>query len=167
MAVQNELSIIITGGTASGKTSMLNVVANFFPPNQRILSLEDTRELILPSALHWVPLETRLPNPEGKGGIAMLDLIVNSLRMRPDRIVLGEMRKHEEAMVLFEAMHTGHSVYATFHANNAEETINRLTNPPIDVPKILLPAISMNIVMYRIGYPLVINSLEQGDCLEE
>ena len=70
----------------------------------------------------------------------MLDLLVNSLRMRPDRIILGEMRKKEEAMVLFEAMHTGHSVYATVHANNAEETVNRLTNPPIEVPKALLPA---------------------------
>ena len=89
MAVQNELSVIIAGGTASGKTSMLNAIANFFPPNQRILSLEDTRELMLPKILHWVPLETRLPNPEGKGGITMFDLVVNSLRMRPDRVLVG------------------------------------------------------------------------------
>jgi len=115
MSVQNELSIIITGGTASGKTSMLNVIANFFPPNQRIISMEDTRELKLPDILHWVPLETRLPNPEGKGGINMLDLTVNSLRMRPDRIVVGEIRRKAEAEVLFEAMHTGHSVYGTLH----------------------------------------------------
>ena len=97
MAVQNELSIIIAGGTASGKTSMLNGIANFFPPNQRILSLEDTRELVLPKILHWVPLETRLPNPEGKGGITMFDLVVNSLRMRPDRVLVGEIRKRAEA----------------------------------------------------------------------
>jgi len=148
MAVQNELSIIITGGTASGKTSMLNVVANFFPPNQRILSLEDTRELILPSALHWVPLETRLPNPEGKGGIAMLDLIVNSLRMRPDRIIVGEIRRRKEAEVLFEAMHTGHSVYGTLHANNVRETINRLTQPPIELPKQILSALSLIVVQH-------------------
>ncbi len=146
MAVQHELSTVVSGGTASGKTSMLNVLANFFPPNQRIISIEDTRELMLPQVLHWVPLETRLPNPEGKGGIDMLDLVVNSLRMRPDRILMGEIRKKKEAEVLFEAMHTGHSVYGTLHANNARETINRLTNPPIDLPKQILSALSLIVV---------------------
>src|SRR3989338_4716998 len=140
MAVQNELSIIVTGGTASGKTSMLNAISNFFPSNQRIISLEDTREIVLPKTLHWVPLETRLPNPEGKGGIEMLDLIINELRMRPDRIIVGEIRRKAEAEVLFEAMHTGHSVYGTLHANNVKETINSLPNPPIDLPKQILNA---------------------------
>jgi len=148
MAVQNELSVIISGGTASGKTSMLNVLSNFFPSNQRIISIEDTRELMLPNALHWVPLETSLPNPEGKGGVEMLDLIVNSLRMRPDRIIVGEIRRKKEAEVLFEAMHTGHSVYGTLHANNVRETINRLVNPPIDLPKQLIPAISLIAVQH-------------------
>ncbi|MBS3131163.1 CpaF family protein [Candidatus Woesearchaeota archaeon] len=148
LAVQNELSIIIAGGTASGKTSMLNVLCNFFHPNQRIISVEDTRELTLPNNLHWVPMETRLPNPEGKGGISMLDLVVNSLRMRPDRIVVGEIRRQKEAEVLFEAMHTGHSSYATLHANNVRETINRLTNPPIGLPKQMLSAVSLVIVQH-------------------
>ena len=149
LGIQYELSILIAGGTGSGKTSMLNVVSNFFPPNQRILSIEDTRELKLPSNLHWVPLETRLPNPEGKGGVTMLDLLVNSLRMRPDRIVVGEIRRKAEAEVLMEAMHTGHSVYATIHANNADETITRLTNPPIDIPKQMLSSLSMILVQNR------------------
>ncbi len=149
LAVQNELSMIISGGTGSGKTSTLNAIANFFPPNQRIISIEDTRELTLPNTLHWVPLETRLPNPEGKGEITMLDLVVNSLRMRPDRIIMGEIRRQREAEVLFEAMHTGHSVYATLHANNAEETVMRLTNPPINVPKLMLSAVSMILVQNR------------------
>ena len=148
MAVQNELSVIIAGGTASGKTSMLNGLANFFPPNQRILSLEDTRELMLPKILHWVPLETRLPNPEGKGGITMFDLVVNSLRMRPDRVIVGEIRKRAEAEVLFEAMHTGHSVYGTLHANNVRETVNRLTEPPIGLPKQILSALSLVVVQH-------------------
>ncbi|MAG91772.1 hypothetical protein CMO83_03790 [Candidatus Woesearchaeota archaeon] len=143
IAVQNELSVIVSGGTASGKTSMLNSIANYFPPNQRIISIEDTRELMLPKMLHWVPMETRLANPEGKGGIEMLDLIVNSLRMRPDRILVGEIRRKKEAEVLFEAMHTGHSVYGTLHANNARETINRLTSPPIDLPKQILSGLSL------------------------
>src|SRR3989338_2812760 len=147
-AIQNELSIIVAGGTASGKTSMLNAMANFFPSNQRIISIEDTRELTLPKLLHWVPLETRLPNPEGKGGIEMIDLIVNSLRMRPDRIIVGEIRRKKEAEVLFEAMHTGHSVYGTVHANNAREAVDRLTNPPIDLPKQLLSVISLIVVQH-------------------
>jgi len=149
LAIQNELSILIAGGTGSGKTSMLNVVSNFFPPNQRIISIEDTRELTLPANLHWVPLETRLPNPEGKGEITMLDLLVNSLRMRPDRILVGEIRRQKEAQVVLEAMHTGHSVYATIHANNADEVIVRLTNPPIDIPKPMISSLSMVIAQSR------------------
>jgi flagellar protein FlaI len=149
LAIQHELSMLIVGGTGSGKTSMLNVISSFMPPNQRILSIEDTRELQLPNTLHWVPLETRMSNPEGKGGISMLDLILNSLRMRPDRIIMGEIRKKKEAEVLFEAMHTGHSVYGTFHANNSEECITRLTNPPIDISKLVLPALPMLLVQNR------------------
>ena len=149
LCMQYELSAIIAGGTASGKTSTLNVLATFFPPNQRIISIEDTREIRLPKFLHWVPMSTRLSNAEGKGEISMSDLLVNSLRMRPDRILVGEVRRKKEAETLFEAIHTGHSVYATFHANTAEETVQRLTNAPIDIPKIMLPAISLIIIQFR------------------
>ena len=149
LAIEYEMNILVSGGTASGKTSFLNAILPFIPPNQRIISIEDTRELMLPDFLYWTPLVTRLSNPEGKGEVSMLDLIVNSLRMRPDRIVLGEMRRKEEAMVLFEAMHTGHSVYATVHADSAAETISRLVNPPIDVPPNLLKAVNLNVVMFR------------------
>ncbi len=149
LCMQNELSLLIAGGTGSGKTSMLNVISSFLPPNQRIISIEDTRELQLPNTLHWVPLETRLANPEGKGGITMLDLIINSLRMRPDRIIMGEVRREKEAETLFEAIHTGHSCYATFHANDSLETVTRLTNPPINIPKLVLPAMAGIIVQNR------------------
>lgn len=149
LGIQNELSMLIAGGTGSGKTSAMNAIANFFPPNQRIISIEDTRELTLPNTLHWVPMETRLPNPEGKGEVTMLDLVVNSLRMRPDRILVGEIRRQREAEVLFEAMHTGHSVYATIHANNAAETIVRLTSPPINIAKFTLSALSMILAQNR------------------
>ncbi len=149
LVVQNEMSVLVAGGTATGKTSTLNVLCNFFPPNQRIISVEDTREVTLPDNLHWVPMETRIANPEGKGEVSMLDLVVNALRMRPDRIVVGEIRRKREAEVLFEAMHTGHSVYGTFHANDARETVARLTNPPIDVPKMLMPALSVILVQSR------------------
>ncbi len=130
-------------------TSFLNVCMPFIPPNHRIISIEDTRELFLPEYLYWCPLTTREPNPEGKGEVSMLDLLVNSLRMRPDRIILGEMRRKEQAEVLFEAMHTGHSVYATVHADSINETIQRLTNPPIQVPANLLGAVNLNVVMFR------------------
>jgi len=149
LAMQYELSALIAGGTASGKTSTLNALASFFPPNQRIISIEDTRELRLPKFLHWVPMSTRQPNQEGKGEISMEHLLVNSLRQRPDRILVGEVRRKREAETLFEAIHTGHSCYATFHANNAEETIKRLTNPPIEVPETMLPAISLVIIQFR------------------
>ncbi|MGM5485256.1 MAG: type II/IV secretion system ATPase subunit [Nanobdellota archaeon] len=148
-ALEYEMSMLISGGTASGKTSMLNVIANFFPPNQRILSIEDTREIRLPKYLHWVPMMTRLPNAEGKGEVKMSDLLVNSLRMRPDRLVVGEVRRKKEIETLFEAIHTGHSCYSTIHANDAEETINRLVNKPFEVPRAMLPAVSLIITQFR------------------
>ena len=148
-AVQYEISAIISGGTASGKTTFLNTILSFVPPNQRIISIEDTRELNLPKFLHWVPLTVREPNPEGKGGVTMLDLLVNSLRMRPDRVVIGEIRREREAEVLFEAMHTGHSVYGTLHANTATETIRRMTSPPINLPIAEVEDLPMVLVMYR------------------
>ena len=94
-------------------------------------------------------MTTREPNAEGKGSIGMLDLLVNSLRMRPDRIIVGEVRRQREAEVMFEAMHTGHSVYATVHANTAEETIQRLISPPIEIAPSLLEAVHLNAVMFR------------------
>ena len=89
LAIHYELSALVVGGTASGKTSCLNVLTSLIPPNQRVISIEDTREIRLPKYMHWVPMVSRAPNPEGKGGIEMEDLLVNSLRMRPDRIIVG------------------------------------------------------------------------------
>ncbi len=149
LMMQYEMNIMISGGTGSGKTSFLNICMPFIHPNHRIISIEDTRELQLPEFLYWCPLTTRQPNPEGKGEVSMLHLLVNSLRMRPDRIVMGEIRKKREAEVLFEAMHTGHSVYCTIHADTCEQTITRITNPPIEVPHSMLEAVHLNIVMFR------------------
>ncbi len=149
LAIEYEMNILFSGGTASGKTVFLNSCMPFIPPNHRIISIEDTRELMLPEFLYWCPLVTRTPNPEGKGEVSMLDLLVNSLRMRPDRIVLGEIRKQREAEVLFEAMHTGHSVYSTVHADTANETIRRLINPPINIPPEMLGSVNLNVVMFR------------------
>jgi len=149
LAIQYELNIIISGGTASGKTSFLNVLMSFIQPNHRVISIEQTREIQLPSFLHWVPLTTREPNPEGKGEVSMLELLVNSLRMRPDRIIVGEIRRSQEAEVLFEAMHTGHSVYATLHADTAEQTYRRMINPPINIPESMLEALHLIAVCFR------------------
>ncbi|MDO8538140.1 MAG: ATPase, T2SS/T4P/T4SS family [archaeon] len=109
----------------------------------------NTREIELPEFMHWVPLTTREPNSEGKGSVQMIDLLVNSLRMRPDRLIVGEIRRDREAELLFEGMHTGHSAYTTVHANTAEETIRRLTNPPINIPTTMLDAVHLNVVMFR------------------
>jgi len=149
LAIQFEMNIVCTGGTASGKTSFLNVLSMFIPPTQRILSIEDTREIQLPPFLHWLPLTTRPPNIEGKGEVTMLQLMINALRMRPDRIIVGEIRRSKEAEVLFEALNTGHSVYSTLHANTAEETLKRLINPPINVPVSLLTSLQLIAVMHR------------------
>jgi flagellar protein FlaI len=148
-AMEYELNIIFSGGTASGKTTILGVCLPFIQPNHRIISIEDTRELRPPEFMHWVPLTTREPNSEGKGKISMLDLMVNSLRMRPDRLIIGEIRRKKEAEVMFEGMHTGHSVYTTLHANTVDETIRRLTNPPIDIPVSMLDVVHLNVVMFR------------------
>ncbi|MFC2143501.1 type II/IV secretion system ATPase subunit, partial [Candidatus Aenigmatarchaeota archaeon] len=149
LCMQYEMNMIVAGGTSSGKTALLNTLMPFIQPNQRIISIEDTRELQLPKFLHWVPLTTRLPNPEGKGGVSMLNLMINSLRMRPDRIVVGEIRRSEQAEVLFESMHTGHSVYATLHAETAEQVIRRMTNPPINIPHAMMEALHIILVQHR------------------
>lgn len=149
LGVQYELNIFVVGGTASGKTSLLNCIVPFVPPNQRIISIEDTREIQLPKFLHWLPFSAREPNPEGKGGVTMLDLLINSLRMRPDRIVVGEIRRAQEAEVMLEAIRTGHSVYSTFHADRVGEAYRRLTNPPINLPEALLSALHLIVVQYR------------------
>jgi flagellar protein FlaI len=86
---------------------------------------------------------------DGRGDITMLDLMVNSLRMRPDRIIVGEIRRAEEAEVLFEAMHTGHSVYATMHAETVFETFKRLVSPPIELPEVVLESLHFVLAMYR------------------
>ncbi len=151
LAFQYELNVIVGGGTASGKTSMLNCLCSLIQPTHRVITIEDTREINLPSYLkwNWVPLTTREANPEGKGEVSMLDLIVTSLRMRPDRIVLGEIRRRREAEVLFEAMHTGHSVYGTIHADTVHNLKRRLLEPPIALPSAEIEALHLMIVVYR------------------
>ena len=151
LAMQYELNLLVVGGTASGKTSVLNTLSALSPPTNRIISIEDTREISLPQALHWnwVPLVSKSSNAEGEGEVSMLDLMIASLRMRPDRIVVGEIRRKEQAEALFEAMHTGHAVSATMHADSAEQVKHRLTQPPIDIPENEIEALQLILVQYR------------------
>ena len=150
-AMHYELNVLVAGGTASGKTSILSAIAGLTPPNQRVISIEDTREITLPENLHWnwVPLTTRNPNPEGQGEVTMLDLMVSALRMRPDRIIVGEVRKKSQAETMFEAMHTGHSVYSTMHADTVEQVKRRLVEPPIQIPKEEVESLHLILVQYR------------------
>ncbi len=142
-------NILISGGTGSGKTTTLNVLATYIPAHERIITIEDTAELNLPLE-HWVRLEARPPSIEGTGEISMDILVKNALRMRPDRIIVGEVR-HKEAMTLFTAMNTGHDgSMGTLHANSAEETMIRITTPPMSVPKIMATALDFIIVQHRI-----------------
>ncbi len=149
LAIQNEISLLISGGTASGKTSFLNAMSIFMPPNRRIVSVEETRELTLPSFLQWVPMQTRQANPEGKGKVELYDLMINALRQRPDLMLIGEIRVKTDAETLFEAIHTGHAVYGTVHADSAQDTVVRMTNPPIGVPKIMLNSIGGIVSLFR------------------
>ena len=149
LAMQYEMNIIMSGGTASGKTSMLNAICSFMPTNQRVISIEQTREITLPSELQWVPLLVRHGAKYAEGDVTMLELMVNSLRMRPDRIIVGEIREAHEAEVLFEAMHTGHSVYATMHAETVSETLKRLESPPISIPTVAMESLHFVVSMYR------------------
>ncbi|MBR3140010.1 MAG: CpaF family protein [Methanobrevibacter sp.] len=142
---------IISGGTSSGKTTTLNALSAFINPKERIITIEDTLELQIPHE-HVIRMETRPPNVENKGELTMNDLVKNSLRQRPDRIIVGEVRARE-AITLFTALNTGHSGFGTLHSNDARETITRLTNPPMSVPKIMVQAIDFIIMQNRIYTP--------------
>ena len=125
IAVKHRKNIVISGGTGSGKTSLLNVVSSFIPTDERIVTIEDAAELRLPQE-HVVSLESKPPNIEGKGDIPIRKLVINSLRMRPDRIVVGECRGGE-ALDMLQAMNTGHDgSLTTLHANSPRDALSRL-----------------------------------------
>jgi pilus assembly protein CpaF len=124
-AVKAKTNIIVTGGTGSGKTTLLNVLSSFIPKNERIITIEDSAELQLQQP-HVVRLETRPPNIEGKGEVVQRDLVRNALRMRPDRIVVGEVRGGE-ALDMLQAMNTGHDgSISTIHANSPRDALTRI-----------------------------------------
>jgi pilus assembly protein CpaF len=125
--VKGRLNLLISGGTGAGKTTVLNVLSGYIPNSERIVTIEDAAELQLKQE-HVVRLETRPPNIEGKGSVRMRQLVINSLRMRPDRIVVGEVRG-EEAFDMLQAMNTGHEgSLTTVHANSPRDALSRIEN---------------------------------------
>ena len=139
--VKSKLNVLISGGTGSGKTTLLNVLSRFIPEDERIITIEDSAELQIKQE-HTVRLETRPPNIEGKGEIVQRDLIINSLRMRPDRIIVGEVRG-KEAFDMLQAMNTGHEgSLTTIHANSPRDALIRLETlvamANLDIPSVFL-----------------------------
>ncbi len=124
-AVRSRLNVVVSGGTGAGKTTLLNVLSTFISPDERIVTIEDSAELRIAQE-HVVRLECRPPNLEGKGAIRQRELVINALRMRPDRIILGEVRG-EEALDMLQAMNTGHDgSLTTVHANTPRDAIGRI-----------------------------------------
>jgi len=152
IGIEHGQSMLVCGGTASGKTTTLNAVLLFIPPQMKIVSIEDTRELNLPHE-NWIPALTR----EGFGGkshitgraageIDMFDLLTAAMRQRPQYLMVGEVRG-KEAYVVFQAMATGKTCYSTFHAEDVQAMVHRMENDPINLPRALITA--LNIVMLQ------------------
>ncbi|MCS7135323.1 MAG: type II/IV secretion system ATPase subunit, partial [Candidatus Aenigmarchaeota archaeon] len=149
--VENGASILIAGGVATGKTTLLNSVCMFIPPEAKIVSIEDTRELKIPHE-HWIPAVTRLgfgvPMPTGEkyGEITLFDLLKSSFRQNPDYVIVGEVRG-KEAYVLFQGISSGHPSLTTFHAGSIDTVIKRLTTPPIELSPSLVEALDVVVIM--------------------
>jgi flagellar protein FlaI len=154
MAIQYKFNIMVVGETASGKTTFLNAIANFIPPEARIVSIEDTRELNL-AHINWLPAVTRtgfgIPNVLGKqiGEISLFDLLRETFRQNPDYVILGETRG-KETYVLFQGMASGHPSLCTFHAGSVETLIRRLETPPINLSPTLVESLDVICVVTNI-----------------
>jgi flagellar protein FlaI len=154
LAIENGQSMLICGGTASGKTTTLNAILLFIPPQMKIVSIEDTRELNLPHE-NWVPLLTRAGfggrTAQGRiaGEIDMFDLLSAALRQRPQYLMVGEVRG-PEAFVVFQAMATGKSAYTTFHADDVQSMVHRLENDPINLPRALVAALDLVLLQAQV-----------------
>jgi len=146
LAVENRVNALIAGGTASGKTTILNALSLFIPREAKIVSIEETREINLPHP-NWIPGVSRsgfgeIVSDKMVGEIDMYDLMKAALRQRPEYILVGEIRG-KEAYVLFQAMATGHATYSTVHADSAKSLIHRLEGKPIDIPRIMLQSLDI------------------------
>jgi flagellar protein FlaI len=149
--LEHGISMLIIGGVATGKTSFLNTLCMFIPPENKIVSIEDTRELRIPNE-HWVPTLARpgfgIPMPSGEkyGGVSLFDLLKESFRQNPDYVIVGETRG-EEAYVMFQGISSGHPSLSTMHAGSVETLIKRLTTPPIELSPTLIEGLDVVVVM--------------------
>ena len=148
--IENRASVVVAGGVASGKTTMLNCLSMFIKPEMKIVSVEDTQELNLPHE-NWIPSVVRLGfgyEDKRGGAITLFDLLKAAVRQRPDYIIVGEVRG-EEAYTLFQAMATGHLGLSTIHAESVDAVINRLESEPMNIPKSLIAMTNVIMVMTR------------------
>jgi len=149
--VEHGASMLVVGGVATGKTSFLNTICMFIPPEAKIVSIEDTRELRI-SSEHWVPSLARagfgipLPTGEKYGGVTLYDLLKESFRQNPDYVIVGETRG-KEAYVMFQGMSSGHPSMSTFHAGSVDTVIKRLTTPPIELSPTLIESLNVISIM--------------------
>jgi pilus assembly protein CpaF len=175
-AVKARINILVTGGTGSGKTTLLNVLSGFIPDSERIITIEDSAELQLQQP-HIVRLETRPPNIEGKGEVVQRDLVKNALRMRPDRIVVGEVRGGE-ALDMLQAMNTGHDgSISTIHANSPRDALTRLEHmvgmsgvhiPPLVVRQQIAAALNLVVSTERLADGRrIVSSIQEITGMEE
>jgi flagellar protein FlaI len=155
LAIEHGQSMLICGGTASGKTTTLNAILLFIPPQMKIVTIEDTRELNLPHE-NWVPTLTRsgfgAKSPitgKAPGEIDMFDLLTMGLRQRPQYLMVGEVRG-EEAYTVFQAMATGKASYTTFHAESTQAMVHRMENPPINLPRALITALDLVLLQAQV-----------------
>jgi type IV secretory pathway ATPase VirB11/archaellum biosynthesis ATPase len=160
MGIEYGRSLMFAGGTASGKTTSMNAVSLFIPPKSKIVSIEDTRELRLPHQ-NWVPSITReafiSTDTSSENSITEFDLLKTALRRRPEYLIVGEIRG-EEARTLFQAMNTGHTTYSTMHADSIDSAIDRLENPPLNVPTRMIRALDIMCIQKQVR----INDQEGG-----
>jgi archaeal flagellar protein FlaI len=155
IAIESGQSMMVCGGTASGKTTTLNATLLFIPPQMKIVSIEDTRELNLPHE-NWVPSLTRagfgaknLVSGKAPGEIDMFDLLAAALRQRPQYLMVGEVRG-AEAFIVFQAMATGKTCYTTFHAESVSAMVHRMENPPISLPRSLVSALNLVLLQRQV-----------------
>lgn len=145
-AVEYNHSILIIGGTASGKTTTLNALSQFIPPLSKIVTLEDTQELMLCHG-NWLP--SVVPPGRSRENITLFDLVTAAMRQRPEYLIVGEVRG-KETSALFQAINTGHTSLSTFHAGNLRNAINRLENPPLSVPRAMISSLDIILTQKRI-----------------
>jgi flagellar protein FlaI len=151
MVIGEGMNVFVSGETASGKTTLLNAVTTFIPPNAKVVSIEDTPELQVPHK-NWLQEVVQSSKAESSNEVTMFDLLKAALRQRPNEIIVGEIRGAEGA-IAFQAMQTGHAVMATFHAASVQKLIQRLTGNPINVPKTYVDCLNVVVIQSAVKLP--------------